>query len=68
MHCTVCTYACSACVFIVCVSVHWSGSIGAVDRKCWSHLGEQRPDLTAAEDSIWTSPHLLHPADLPLHL
>ena len=46
----------------------YSGGAGAVDRECRPDPGEQRPELSAAEDSFWTDPLLLHPADIPIHL
>lgn len=44
------------------------GGAGAVDGECRPDPGEQRSDLSSAEDSLRTDPLLPHPADLPLHL
>lgn len=46
----------------------YSGRAGAVDSECWLDPGKQRPELPAAEDSIWTDTLLLHPSNLPLHI
>lgn len=46
----------------------FSGGASSLDSECWLDPGEQRPELPAAEDSIWTDSFFPHPADLPLHL
>lgn len=46
----------------------FSGGASSLDSECWLDPGEQRPELPAAEDAIWTDSFFPHPADLPLHL
>ena len=45
-----------------------TGGPGAVDRERRPHAGQQRPHVHAAADPQRPDPHLLHPADLPLHV
>lgn len=52
----------------VCFFLLSAGGAGAMDRERGPHPGQQRPELPAAQDSFWTDPLLLHPANLPLHL
>lgn len=65
------------CVYIyLCLSDHQLkpfrvlsiGVAGAVDWKCWSDTGRERPVFYAATDPYWPNPELHHPADIPLHL
>ena len=45
-----------------------AGGPGAVDWECRPHAGQQRPHVHAAADPRRPDPHLLHIADLSLHV